>query len=273
MSDGIYRNLVLASAAAVCVLLAVALIGSLAMAPDEGATGLDIELGGARPDWPVDVDASEQIELVARLVTPSLAVVEAWPGSTGSGVVVREDGYVVTNWHVVDGAERIRVRIGELPVLDATLVGRDPGTDLAVLRVQAPERLVAAPLGDSTTLRVGEWVVALGAPFGLDRTVSAGIVSALNRRVDQLSARSLFIQTDAAINPGNSGGPLVNLRGEVVGINTAIAVTEDASRTGQGTYAGVGFAIPVNIVVRVASRLIGRARAAAESAEPTGSVG
>jgi serine protease Do len=187
-------------------------------------------------------------------------------------VVVREDGYVVTNAHVEDGSGDIEVVLESGEALPATLVGRDRSVDIAVLRVRSDTPLVAAALGDSAALQVGEWVVAVGAPFRLNGTVSTGIVSALDRRVRSLSLTSAFIQTDAAINPGNSGGPLANLQGEVIGINAAIAVSEEAQRSQRGAYQGVGFAIPINTVRRVASRLIGRAGlmpAAEPAIEPT----
>lgn len=236
--------------------------GSFYFAPD-GAFWPEVELGGPVPVLNADRPAHAWAE-VASALSPAVGVVTAASRegrSTGSAVVVRSDGYLVTNWHVVRNATAIEVQIEELAPLEARLVGSDPTVDLAVLHVEAPRELVAAALGDSEQVRVGEWVVALGSPFELRGTVSAGIVSALGRRVRSLSSRARYIQTDAAINPGNSGGPLVNLRGEVIGINTAIAVSEATSRSGVGRYEGVSFAIPVNTVRRVAARLIGRADA------------
>ncbi|NKB90185.1 MAG: trypsin-like serine protease [Acidobacteria bacterium] len=256
-------------------LIAFAVVGSHMVAPD-GAIWPEVDLGGPAPQLRVGTSATPWTE-VARVLSPAVVVIEVYADgrgrsgpaiSSGSGVVVRSDGYVVTNAHVVDGGGDINVVLESGISLPASLVGGDRGVDIAVLQVESPEPLVAAALGDSSDLEVGEWVVAVGAPFRLNGTVSTGIVSALDRRVRSLSLTSPFIQTDAAINPGNSGGPLANLRGEVIGINTAIAVSEEAQRTQTGAYAGVGFAIPVNTVRRVASRLIGRA-GLLPSAEPT----
>ncbi|GIV57318.1 MAG: protease [Rhodothermaceae bacterium] len=174
--------------------------------------------------------------------------------SVGSGVIISAQGYVVTNNHVVDGAERITVTLSDKRQYDATVVGVDPNTDLAVLRIEpeAPDALPVIALGNSDDVEVGEWVLAVGNPFRLTSTVTAGIVSALGRQVNIIEDSfgiEDFIQTDAAINPGNSGGALVNLNGELVGISTAIA-------TESGSYEGYGFAVPVNLVERVVSDLI-----------------
>jgi serine protease Do len=175
--------------------------------------------------------------------------------SGGSGVVIRSDGYILTNNHVVDGMEKIQVILNDRRSFDAEVVGSDPSTDIAVIKVDAAD-LPAARLAPDDQVQVGEWVLALGNPFGLDFTMTAGIVSAIGRgnlqiidRGDNPYAIENFIQTDAAINPGNSGGPLVNIDGQVIGINTAIA-----SRT--GGYQGYGFAIPISIGRRVAEQLI-----------------
>ena len=166
----------------------------------------------------------------------------------GSGVIVSRDGYVVTNNHVIRGATEIDVTLHDGRILSAEVVGADAKTDVAVLKVE-DGNLVPAPLGDSDALQVGDWVLAIGTPFELEQTVTAGIVSAKSRSSVGLTDYEDFIQTDAAINPGNSGGPLVNLNGEVVGINTAIA-----SRT--GGYMGIGFAIPSNMVRLVKDSLV-----------------
>jgi len=171
----------------------------------------------------------------------------------GSGVVVRPDGYIVTNNHVVSGARRIQVILKDGRTFEAALVGRDPSTDIAVLKIEAND-LPVARLAPDENVEVGEWVLAFGNPFGLDFTMTAGIVSAIGRQglpLPQETQYSIqdFIQTDAAINPGNSGGPLVNIEGQVVGINTAIA-------SGTGAYQGYGFAIPVGIVRNVMDQLI-----------------
>ncbi|HEX7051562.1 MAG TPA: trypsin-like peptidase domain-containing protein [Longimicrobiales bacterium] len=174
---------------------------------------------------------------------------------SGSGFIFREDGYILTNNHVVDGAERITVVLQDRREFDAELVGRDPNTDVAVLKIDA-KGLPTIALGDSDPVAVGDWVVALGYPLRLGATATAGIISAKGRQIgiigrnDGASAPlEHFIQTDAAINPGNSGGPLVNLDGEVIGINTAIA-------SPTGFYSGYGFAVPIDIAQRVATDLI-----------------
>lgn len=165
----------------------------------------------------------------------------------GTGVIIRPDGYIVTNNHVIRGAGKITVHLSDRSSHEARVIGADPETDLAVLKIEA-NGLQAAHWGSSDSLSVGEWVVAIGSPFGLDQTVTAGIVSALGRHVG-LASYENFIQTDAAINPGNSGGPLVNLKGEIVGINTAIK-----SRT--GVYSGIGFAIPSSLARKVIQQII-----------------
>jgi Do/DeqQ family serine protease len=167
--------------------------------------------------------------------------------SSGSGVIVSADGYIVTNHHVIDNAEQISVTLSSnKKEYKATVVGKDPSTDLALLKIDAGN-LPSITLGNSETLEIGEWVLAVGNPFNLNSTVTAGIVSAKGRNINIVNNQfpiESFIQTDAAINPGNSGGALVNLNGELVGINTAIA-----SQT--GSYAGYGFAIPVNMVAKI----------------------
>jgi serine protease Do len=166
----------------------------------------------------------------------------------GTGFIVSEDGYILTNNHVVAGATELRVVLSDDSSYDATIVGTDPQTDVAVLKVEAGG-LPALAFGDSDDLRVGQWVVAAGSPLGLSSTITAGIVSATGRSRVGITDYEDFIQTDAAINPGNSGGPLVNLRGEVVGMNTAIA-----TRTGGNM--GIGFAIPINMAAQVMHSLI-----------------
>jgi putative serine protease PepD len=195
--------------------------------------------------------------------------VESPSGSgTGSGVVIRSDGYVITNNHVVDaaaGGGRVTVSFNgaESVEVPATIVGRDPDTDLAVIKVQTSKKLVAATLGQSRALVVGDPVIAIGSPLGLAGTVTTGIVSALNRTVNvpgETGGRTpLFnaIQTDAAINPGNSGGALVDGKGQVVGINSAIATLGGSGVGGEsGGSIGVGFAIPIDEARSVAAELI-----------------
>ena len=173
--------------------------------------------------------------------------------SLGSGVILNSNGYIITNFHVVDGADRIRVRLKDDPIgiqHDAKVVGVDRETDLAVIKIEPPKdkQLVPATLGDSDSMGIGDWVLAMGSPFGLENTVTAGIVSARGRNINPSRQFQSFIQTDAAINPGNSGGPLVNMRGEVIGINTAIY-------TQTYGYQGVGFAMPSNTVREVYDQL------------------
>ncbi len=167
----------------------------------------------------------------------------------GTGVVVDAKGHILTNNHVVQDADEVVVRFADGRSFDATVVGTDPKTDLAVLRVEGAKDLKPATLGNSDDLAIGEWVIAAGNPFGLASSITAGIVSAKGRANVGLAEYEDFIQTDAAINPGNSGGPLVNLRGEVVGINTAIV-------TRSGGYMGVGFAIPINMARSIMQSLI-----------------
>jgi serine protease Do len=169
----------------------------------------------------------------------------------GSGFIINADGYVVTNNHVVDGATDIRVKLADGRELTGKVVGGDAKTDLALLKVEATG-LPVVPLGDSEKLEVGEPVMAVGNPFGLDQTVTTGIVSATGRAIGA-GPYDDFIQTDASINPGNSGGPLVNTRGEVVGVNTAIA-------SGSGGSVGIGFAIPTNLVKPIVTQLAATGR-------------
>jgi Do/DeqQ family serine protease len=171
--------------------------------------------------------------------------------AAGSGVILTADGYIVTNNHVVDNASGILVSLSNGKSYDAKIIGTDPSTDLAVLKIDERE-LPAAKVANSDEVRVGDWVLAVGNPFNLASTVTAGIVSAKARNIHILSDNSAiesFIQTDAAVNPGNSGGALVNLSGELIGINTAIA-------TPTGTFAGYSFAVPGNIVKKVTNDLI-----------------
>jgi serine protease Do len=232
-----------------------------------------------RPAQPV-VDLGDAFAEVAAVVEPSIVFIQAEsreppvtmnePNSPfeeffrpnprrqrpragqGSGFIVSEDGYILTNNHVVEGMDRLTVTLNDATVHDATVIGRDPLTDVAVIKIDTDE-LKPAALGDSDSARVGDWVLAFGSPLNLRFTVTAGIVSARGRLMPGLLAGewaiSDFIQTDAAINPGNSGGPLVNIHGQVVGINSAIA-------SNTGYYSGYGFAIPINLVRRVAEQLI-----------------
>ncbi|MFN3200209.1 MAG: trypsin-like peptidase domain-containing protein [Bradymonadia bacterium] len=223
---------------------------------------------GIRPDSPVTFDAFSKL---ARKAAPAVVSVETeivnaargrgnipdWffegPGAperrgvgAGSGFVIRKDGYMLSNNHVVEGARSISVHFQDGAHYKASVVGTDPATDVALLKIELPpgKQVPVVPLGDSHALEIGEWVVAIGNPLGLSHTVTSGIVSAKERRGVRPDGRlryANFIQTDASINPGNSGGPLFNIRGEVVGINTAI------SAQGQG----IGFAIPINMVKKL----------------------
>ena len=165
----------------------------------------------------------------------------------GSGFVISSDGYILTNNHVVDDANQIKIKLADGKEYDAKVVGRDPKTDLALLKAEGVSGLHALQLGDSDSLKVGNWVVAVGSPFGLEQTVTAGIVSAKGRVIGS-GPYDNFIQTDASINPGNSGGPLLNTEGEVIGINTAIF-------SQSGGNVGIGFAIPVNMAKEIVPQL------------------
>ena len=172
--------------------------------------------------------------------------------ASGSGFVVDKNGYIVTNYHVVENATKIRVRLHNDPgEYRARVIGTDYETDLAIIKIDAGKPLQPVTIANSDSVQVGDWAVAIGSPFGLEATVTAGIVSAIGRSPAQLGARAFqhFIQTDAAINPGNSGGPLLNIRGEVIGVNTMIATS------GRGSE-GVGFALPVNMVARAYNDII-----------------
>jgi serine protease Do len=219
--------------------------------------------------WPAVAGNLEVFSLAAKVASPSIVHITRkagggyyrdWFGgvyrvpeseAVGSGVVVSSD-HILTNNHVVEGAKEIVVRFVEGHAVKGKVIGADPETDLAVVKIDPPRGIVPARLGDSDQLTVGEWVLAIGSPFGLDHTVTSGIVSAKGRKRGMLALED-FIQTDAAINPGNSGGALVNLKGEVVGINSAIV-------TQTGNYAGVGFAIPINMARRVMESLTGKGR-------------
>lgn len=169
--------------------------------------------------------------------------------ATGTGFLVDKNGYILTNWHVVERADHIRVKMPhDRTEHRAKLIGYDVETDLAVIKMETAKELTPCRVGNSDAVQVGDWAIAIGSPFGLEATVTAGIVSATGRDIGTQQFQK-FIQTDAAINPGNSGGPLLNIRGEVIGINTAIA-------TQSGGYQGIGFALPVNMAVKVYNDII-----------------
>ena len=166
----------------------------------------------------------------------------------GTGFVISEDGYICTNFHVVNGADKVTVKIGAKSY-DAKVVGSDERTDIALIKITSSEKLKAAYLGDSDEVKVGDWAIAIGNPFGLDKTFTVGVVSATGRKdLDMMGGRMSHIQTDASINPGNSGGPLINIKGEVIGINRAI-ISES------GGSVGIGFAIPINTAKKVLEEL------------------
>ena len=233
------------------------------------STGRDrtVAVAQARPAAPrpaLDADERATIELFksasksVAYITTSARRVDFWtrnvfevPQGTGSGFVWDDQGHVVTNFHVIQGASRAEVTLGE-DAFEASLVGAFPDQDLAVLSIKAAkDKLSAMPIGTSADLQVGQKVFAIGNPFGLDHTLSTGIVSALDRTIQSANNRPIdgVIQTDAAINPGNSGGPLLDSAGRLIGVNTAILSPSGAS-------AGIGFAIPVDAVNRVVSELI-----------------
>src|SRR4051794_4751861 len=208
-----------------------------------------------------DLASAEQttvtlFETVAPSVVQVVAGSRSGQGGTGTGFIWDKAGHIVTNNHVVQGANRIAVRMASGDVNQAELVGRAPNYDLAVLRIAAGSRLPPPiALGDSDGLKVGQWAFAIGNPFGLDQTLTTGIISALNRRLPTAEGRELadVIQTDAAINPGNSGGPLLDSAGRLIGVNTAIF-------SPSGTNAGIGFAIPSKVVNRIVPELIAKGR-------------
>ncbi|WP_235174508.1 S1C family serine protease [Tomitella biformata] len=235
-------------------------IGRVTAEVSQSLTSSKVRL--VQPDETPDQPTNESVE-VASAVLPAVVSIEVQSKDqmgSGSGVVIDGRGYIVTNNHVVSSAAnnpdtQLRVTFSDGQTVPAQIVGRDIKTDLAVLKVEGVDNMKVANLGNSDSIQVGEDVVAFGSPLGLNRTVTKGIVSALNRPVrlagedSDTNAVIDAVQTDAAINPGNSGGPLINARGEVIGINSAI-------RSESGGSVGLGFAIPVNTVAEVAGRLI-----------------
>ncbi len=226
---------------------------------DVGRSVLDPDAKLGESTLPAEqTDGDSPVTAVATRLLPSVVSINvsgAEGRGTGSGVVIRSDGYIITNNHVVEGATTIEVVPASGEPVDADLVGRDPDTDIAVVKARV-RGLLPATLGRSSTLHVGDPVVAVGSPLGLTGTVTSGIVSALNRRgITNGTVFTNFIQTDAAINPGNSGGALADIHGTVVGINSAIATT------GSGGSIGLGFAIPIDEARSVAEEIIRTGRA------------
>jgi S1-C subfamily serine protease len=251
------RPLLLAAATAVAATLAV--VGTASSRTDPPAPR------AVTPRGPLAADEQNTIDLFRRL-SPSVVHittlaaqrdvfslnVQQVPRGTGTGFVWDTAGHIVTNFHVIQGGSGARVTLADQSTYDAKLVGAFPDRDLAVLKIEAPAaKLPPLPLGTSRDLVVGQRVLAIGNPFGLDQTLTTGVVSALNREIESFNNRSIrgVVQTDAAINPGNSGGPLLDSAGRLIGVNTQIASPSGAS-------AGIGFAIPVDEVNRVVPRLI-----------------
>lgn len=260
------------------LLAALLLLGSLA-ACDQAAKLKEGSETSTLDKTQVAEDVADDFQLIARRILPAVVSISTQSArqrqlnrqnmpndplhqqqqpdaedGLGSGVIVdAEKGYVLTNNHVIEGAEKIQIALQNGRRMSARLVGSDPATDLAVLQLQSTGGLKAAVLGDSSRLRIGEWVLAIGSPFGLDSTVTAGIISAKGRSEIGVADFEDFIQTDAAINPGNSGGPLVNTQGELIGLNTAIATRT----TG---YMGIGFAIPSNMAKKVMQELVSKGK-------------
>ena len=243
----------------------------------ESTTSLPDTANPSEPDSAAPAGSEADANLVQLYANANPGVITIWtfadtngvqndtlPLGQGSGFVIDREGHIVTNQHVIEGADEIEVDFSSGARAWAEVLGTDPDSDLAVLRVDLPpEQLHPLPLGDSDRVQVGEQVIAIGNPFGLSGTMTVGVVSAIGRTLDSerqaptggVFSAGAIIQTDAAINPGNSGGPLLNTRGEVIGINRAIR-TESFTVIGNAANSGVGFAIPVNILRRVVPELI-----------------
>jgi S1-C subfamily serine protease len=219
-------------------------------APVEPANALEAQVEAVYTEA-----APAVVNMTSRIITYDFFMQAIPQEGTGSGFIYDAEGHIVTNYHVVENAESVSVTLANGETYDATVVGQDPSTDLAVLVTGAKTLPAAIPLGDSGQLRVGQFVVALGNPFGLERTLTVGVISSLGRIIQSPDGRFIgeAIQTDAAINPGNSGGPLLDLGGRIVGVNAQIVSPSQAS-------AGIGFAIPANTVGRVVPQLIAKGR-------------
>jgi S1-C subfamily serine protease len=245
---------------------ALGLRGGVAQLATSGAATGAVQPRAVAPRGPLSADERNTISIFES-VSPSVVYITTVqhvrdffsrnvmrvPQGTGSGFIWDEQGHIVTNFHVIRGAQEALITLGDQRSFPARLVGTSPDHDLAVLKIDVPDHLPPPiPLGSSGDLHVGQTVLAIGNPFGLDHTLTTGIVSALNRTVDNEQGGSIenVIQTDAAINPGNSGGPLIDSAGRLVGINTMIY-------SPSGAYAGIGFAVPVDTINRVVPQLIG----------------
>jgi serine protease Do len=203
----------------------------------------------AQPAVPLGAEEANVVR-IARQVSPAVVSVAQDEGGSGSGVIVRPDGVVLTNAHVVGMSRTVRVGLADGRRVEGRVIGRDPSLDVAVVRIDAPNAPVA-PIGDSDRLEVGQTAIAIGNPLGLERTVTTGVISAVNRSPRGISLDGL-IQTDAAISPGNSGGPLLDSRGRVIGINTAVLRAPGAQ--------GLGFAVPINLAQNVAEQILATGR-------------
>jgi serine protease Do len=229
----------------------------LAVGAGFGLTAGTVTRDAIKPAWaqqystlaqsPAQLGAEEQnVVRIARQVSPAVVSVSQNEGGSGSGVLVRPDGVILTNAHVVGMSRTVRVGLADGRRVEGRVIGRDPSLDVAVVRIDVPNAPVA-PIGDSDRLEVGQTAIAIGNPLGLERTVTTGVISAVNRSPRGISLDGL-IQTDAAISPGNSGGPLLDSRGRVVGINTAVLSARGAQ--------GLGFAVPINLAQNVAEQIL-----------------
>lgn len=261
-----YNRVVLILVAACCLAIGVAVgavfRGKVGATPTPTDNRLTISSTPTPPDVLSALFARVAAQVERSVVNIKVAYNEDKVGSegTGSGFIVNAQGFIITNQHVVDNSVSIKVKLFDNTEYLAKVIGQDKETDLAIIKIEPTAALTVAKIGDSERLNVGEWVLAIGAPLGLEQTVTAGIVSAKDRVVDsQQPAFQQFIQTDAAINPGNSGGPLVNLAGEVIGINSEI-VTKSKDKV----FSGIGLAVPSSTAVDVYNQLItyGRVRRA-----------
>lgn len=214
--------------------------------PEEPASALEAQI-----ETVYDLAGPAVVNITSRSYAYDFFLRPVPQEGTGSGFLYDTEGRIVTNYHVIENAEELSVTLADGEVYPATIVGVDPSNDLAVIRIEADNLPEPVALGDSDNLRVGQFVVAIGNPFGLERTLTVGVISSLGRVIKSPDGRFIgeAIQTDAAINPGNSGGPLLDTHGRVVGVNTAI-------RSTTGTNSGIGFAVPVNTVKRIVPRLI-----------------